>query len=166
MRPITCCDDAIDLAGQIKEPKLARLYAYWRQRRGTRRFPRRRDIDPLDFPYLLGNVMLVDVLDDPRRFAVRLHGTEMALRARYDLTGKLIDELPDTAYRAYVIERCTSVVDLGAACHVRNIRMIEGYKRGYEALWLPLSDDDTAVTMLLCALVYDPPTGPSPAQAA
>jgi len=35
---------------------------------GERRFPARADIDPLDFGYVLGHVMLLDVLRDPLRF--------------------------------------------------------------------------------------------------
>jgi hypothetical protein len=157
MNQVLCADDSDNISGRLKEPKLARLYAYWQQRKGDRRFPRRRDIDPLDFPYVLGSIMLIDVLRDPDRFSVRLHGTEMARRARYDLTGKLLDELPNAEYRDYVKDRCIRVVAEGEPCHVRNTRVIEGYTRGYEALWLPFSDDDSTVTMLLCALIYDPP---------
>jgi len=57
-----------------------------------RRFPSRRDIDPVEIRYVLGWVMLIDALRDPVRFRVRLHGTGMATEAHYDLTGKFIDE--------------------------------------------------------------------------
>jgi hypothetical protein len=33
--------------------------------------------------------------------------------------------------------------------------VLDGRRRTYEALWLPLADDGSAVTMLLCALVYE-----------
>jgi len=42
---------------------------------------------------------------------------------------------------------------------VRHNRILDGRIRRYEALWLPLSDDDCTVTMLLCALIYEGPLG-------
>src|SRR3954463_522446 len=99
-----------DVALEISDPRLQRFYAYWLRLRDARRFPARRDIDPMDFSYLLGNIMLVDVLRDPLRFRVRLHGTEMAERARFDLTGKWLDELPATDFRTYILDRCRGLV--------------------------------------------------------
>src|SRR3954470_11208577 len=91
-----------DLAGEIAEPRLQKLYAYWAKVRGTRALPARRDIDPLDFGYVLGHVTLIDVLRDPLRFRVRLHGSETANRANHEMTGKLLDELPGGDFRALV----------------------------------------------------------------
>ena len=65
------------------EPLLQRLYSYWLARKGERRFPERGDIDPLDFPYLLGNILLIDMVRNPLRFRFRVHGTEMTRRARF-----------------------------------------------------------------------------------
>ena len=141
------------LAG-FTEPRLRRLYDYWLQRKGARRFPARGDIDPLDFSYLLGNILLVDVLRNPLRFRMRVHGTEMARRAQYDLTGKLLDELPIADYRNYVLERCTRLAASGEPVLVHGERVLDGRNHRYEALWLPLSETGAEVTMLLCALVY------------
>jgi hypothetical protein len=139
---------------EFTEPSLRRLYEYWLARRRGRRYPRRGDIDPLDFTYVLGNVMLVDVLRNPLRFRMRVHGSEMARRARYDLTGKLLDELPIADYRNYVIERCTRLAETGEPALIHGERVLDGRSHRYEALWLPLSEDGIGVTMLLCGLVY------------
>jgi len=147
--------DPYDLAAQINEPRLARLYAYWLARKGARRFPSRRDIDPLEFGYVLGHIMMVDLLRDPPGLRVRLHGTEMVRRAGYDLTGKLVQDLPINEYRAYVIERCNSVAATGVPVLVHHDRVLDGRPRRYEALWLPFSEDGQTVSMLLCALLYD-----------
>jgi hypothetical protein len=116
--------------------------------------PARRDLDPLDFPYALGYVMLVDVLREPLRFRVRLHGTEITRRVLYDLTGKLLDDIPDPEYRRYAIERCRALVDAAQPVRVEQDRELDGRVHRYEALWLPLSDDQVRVTMLMCGLVY------------
>ena len=144
-----------DLASEIRDPRLARLYAYWLERKGARRYPGRRDLDPVDLRYVLGHLMLLDVLRDPLRFRFRLHGARITSRVRYDLTGKLLDELPDPAYRDYAIDRCKAVVASGAPLVVRHSRMLDGQPWAYEALWLPLSEDGSEITMLLCAMIYE-----------
>jgi hypothetical protein len=146
---------ASDLEKRIREARLRRLHAYWLERRGNRRMPARRDIDPLDFPYLLGSIMLIDVVGEPPCFRVRLHGTELVRLAAHELTGKLLDEVPGSAYRAYVLERCRSLVETGEPTLVHHDRVLDGRRRRYEALWLPFADDGDAVTMLLCALIYE-----------
>ncbi len=142
-------------SARIDDSRLRRLYEYWLAKRGTRRFPARTDIDPLDFPYILGNVMLLDVVRDPLRFRVRVHGTEMVMRAGYELTGKFLDDLPITDYRLYVRERCEGLVRDGEPLLIRHNRALDGNTRRYEAIWLPFADDGERVSMLLCALIYD-----------
>lgn len=141
-------------AQQISDSRLQRLYQYWIARKGDRRFPARRDIDPIDFAYALGSIMLVDALRDPLRFRVRLHGSDLVRRDGYDLTGKLLDDLPRTDFNLLVIERCRTLVAAGEPILVHLDRILDGRHRRYEALWLPLSDDGLIVTMLLCALIY------------
>ena len=144
----------VDLHEQICHPSLGRLYQYWNERKGIRRWPSRRDMDPLDFPYILGKVMLLDVLHDPLRFRVRLHGSDMTARSGYDLTGKSLEALPIADYRSYLIERCRGIVQSGRPLVVRHSRIIGSELQRYEALWLPLSDNDADTTILMCALVY------------
>ena len=142
-------------SGHIEDSRLRRLYEYWLAKKGTRRLPGRADIDPLDFPYILGNVMLLDVVHEPLRFRVRVHGTEMVMRAGYELTGKFLDDLPITDYRRYVRERCEGLVRDGEPLLIRHNRALDGRTRRYEAIWLPFADDGERVSMLLCALIYD-----------
>jgi hypothetical protein len=143
------------LSTQIRHPNLRRFHQYCVERKGEARFLARREIDPLDFPYLLGNLLLIDVLQDPLRFRFRLHGANLAQRAGYDLTGKLLDELPIIEYRDYVKARCIGLLESREGVVVHQDRILAGRSERYEALWLPLSDNDKDVTMLLCALIYD-----------
>jgi hypothetical protein len=60
------------------KPEIVALFDYWRSKapaEGT--LPGRRHIDPLDVPRLLPHIWLVDVVDEPRRFRVRLLGTAL-----------------------------------------------------------------------------------------
>ena len=49
----------------ILHPKLVQLYDYWDTIRDVRAMPGRRDMDPLDIPKLLANMVLYDVEHDP-----------------------------------------------------------------------------------------------------
>jgi hypothetical protein len=149
-----CVASEPGLTDQIIEPRLRRLYEYWLVQKGHRRFPARRDLDPLDFPYALGSIMLLDVLRDPLRFRVRLHGTELVRRDTHDLTGKFLDEPPITVFHQLAVQRCKSMVATGNPAVFHLDRVLDNRVRRYEALWLPLSDDGANVTMLVCALIY------------
>ena len=145
---------APNVAAESRDPRLRRFYDYWLVKRGNRRFPARRDFDPLDFPYVLGNLMLVDVLCDPQRFRVRLHGCNLVTRMNYDMTGKLLDELPRPEYRGYVLDRCRGLVASGEPLVLMHDLILDGWISRYEALWLPLSDDGVNVDLLICAIIY------------
>src|SRR5579863_9702970 len=74
-------------------PVLKETLAYWEAKRGSRRMPRRRDLDPLhDIPRLLPNVQLADVIDGGRRFRMRVVGSRIVEALGRDGTGKFLDE--------------------------------------------------------------------------
>src|SRR5258708_32501120 len=87
------------LTDNIETPDLRRLYAYWEGLRRGREFPARRDIDPFDFRYALGHVMLLDVLYHPLRFRFRLPGTALALPAGSAMPGQMPAEPPNPVNR-------------------------------------------------------------------
>lgn len=145
---------APNVAANIRDPRLRRFYDYWIGKRGERRMPARRDIDPLEFPYVLGNLMLVDVLSDPQRFRVRLHGVNVVTRMHYDMTGKLLDEVPRPEWRTYVLDRCRGLAASGEPLLLMNDLTLDGWNSRYEALWLPFSDDGVHVNLLACGMIY------------
>jgi hypothetical protein len=142
------------LLDQIETPCLKELYGYWLARRGSRDFPARRDLDPLDFRSALGHVVLLDVFYEPLRFRFRLHGTELVEHAGYDLTGKMVDDLPDTANRAVLLERCHGLIDAREPLVVVRERQLGKRVFGYEAVWMPLSNDGRTISMLMGGIVY------------
>lgn len=142
------------LLDTIETPCLRQLYVYWDSRREGREFPARRDLDPLEFRFALGHVVLIDVLRDPQRFRFRLHGSELSLRAGYDMTGKLVDDLPNPANRAILLKRCRSLVETRRPTRVLDRRSLGKRLYGYEAVWLPLAGDGYAIDMLMGGIVY------------
>jgi hypothetical protein len=140
----------------IKHPKLQQLYDYWSAKRGERKMPSRADLDPLDMTFVMGNVILVDVIaGTPLGFRIRLHGTNLVERAHYELTGKMLDELPQVEFRDLTRQSFTKVANSGEPLHVLNDRVLDDQPRRYETIILPLSADDARVEMLLCGMIYE-----------
>jgi hypothetical protein len=152
----------VPVIDEIINPRLRRLYQYWCDRRGDRRFPARSDIDPLDLAFLLGNLILIDVIDgDPPGFFIRLHGTNLAQRAGYELTGKMLNELPINEFRQLAMQTFTWVAKTGEPFRGRRDRVLDERPRHYETLILPLSRNGERVDMLLAGLIYADEREPS-----
>jgi hypothetical protein len=140
----------------IVNAKLKRLYEYWAAKRGDRRFPARADIDPVDMAFALGSVILAEVLPEtPPRFRIRLHGTTLTQRVGYDLTGKMLDEMPVPEFRDLSTRSFTKVVSTGEPLHVLADRLVDARMQRYEAILMPLSSDGERIDMLLVGLSYD-----------
>jgi hypothetical protein len=139
----------------IHSQQLQRLDAYWRSKAGDGGLPARADIDPLELGFIIGNLILVEVASrEPLRFRIRLHGTNLARRAGYELTGKMLDELPITEFRTLASQSFTAVVTSGKPFHSSRDRILDGKRRRYETLMLPLFDDEGRVNLLLVGLIY------------
>lgn len=141
---------------EISHPKLKRLYEYWCEKRGDRRMPSRADLDPLDMTFIIGNIILVDVIDgSPLRFRIRLHGTNLVQRVGYELTGKMLDELPQNEFRKLAQESFTSVATSAEPIAGKRDRVIDDRFARYETVIMPLSSDGKRVERLLVGLIYD-----------
>ncbi|MFN4277381.1 MAG: PAS domain-containing protein [Ferrovibrio sp.] len=90
----------------IPDDRLQMLARYWFSRARSGEVPLRADIDPLDFPALLPNVMLLDRVTgrntDDDRYRFRLAGTHVALYTGRELTGCYLDEVLPAGYLDYV----------------------------------------------------------------
>lgn len=139
---------------ELSAPPLLRLLDYWETKRGPRRFPSRRDIDPLDFVYVLGNVGLLDVIRDPLRFRIRLFGENLVRRVGVEVTGKLLDEVPLPQLRGHFALRCGQIVERGTPYRTKGDYFLDERPSQHELLVLPLSEDGAAVSMLLFAFWF------------
>lgn len=140
----------------ISNPRLQRLYDYWAAKRGDRKMPARADLDPIDMAFAIGNIILADVLaETPPRFFIRLHGTTLSERVGYDLTGKMLDEMPVPEFRDLSQRSFTKVATTGEPVHALTERLVDERMQRYEAIIMPLSDDGEHVDRLLVGLIYD-----------
>ena len=147
---------APEVDGTIAHADLTRLHDYWLSKRAGRRFPARADIDPQELRFLLGSILLIDVLWEPLRFRYRLTGTTIVLTSGYSLHGRGPEEVEDEEYRARIFRAFERVATAGVPYARTTTRMLDGRPRTYDALVLPLSGDQRRVDMLLGAQIYRP----------
>jgi len=76
---------------EIKSARVRRVTDYWRGKAtDPGQIPLRRAIDPTELTGVLQCLILVEIVGD--RFRYRLVGTEVALNAGSDFTGRFLDE--------------------------------------------------------------------------
>lgn len=115
--------------------------------------PSRSDIDPLELRDCLRNLCLVDVIHEtPPRFRFRLDGSTLALITGFDLTGKLVDQIPDPSYRDFVKALYERVVGTKAPVFVTTKEDWKGYDLQMSSVALPLSTDGVSVDVILDAV--------------
>src|SRR5262245_55967776 len=93
-----------------RHPDLLRLLEYWRAKRDGRSFPRRADVDPLDFRFMLDRIALTEVHEDPRRYRLRVVGSWWAQLSGVELTGTWIDDWPKANLRKLTVDTYEEVI--------------------------------------------------------
>ena len=138
------------MESQFGDRRLARLYRYWWEKRGSRPAPNRADLNPTEIPELLPIVHLIDVSWNPVSFRHRLVGTELVERLERDVTGKVVDGSLYGEATEEIIGALTRI-----ATEVRPFRRqarLAWHKRDWlmiESIEMPLIDDAGQVAMIL-----------------
>ena len=131
-------------------PEVRAVVAYWRAKAGTRRMPSRSDIDPAELKPHLPRISLIDVVPDERRFVYRLVGTEEAALRGYDPTGKSVGEGFFGPNRDLALKHYSYPVEHRAPfCYRGDFEVSDGSIENEDVVFLPLSDDDHTVNMIL-----------------
>lgn len=116
--------------------------------------PARRDFDPSEVPTLLPHVQLVDLVDG--RYRYRLVGTELVRAFGRDYTGQFPDDMFPGPRGRMICEVFGRVWGARQPMFLRS-KYITTRNLDLLAnrLYLPLSDDDREVNMLLGAVTFD-----------
>jgi hypothetical protein len=139
------------------DPRLEQAYEYWRRKAAGRKLPRRRDIDPVEIPKLLPDVMLVDVEPDGR-YRYRLIGTENSQAHGMKATGRHLDEvLPGPEYRNHVLALYDESVQKKQALYSECLFLSPqrlAPERHTKVLFMPLSEDGETVNMVFVLQIF------------
>jgi hypothetical protein len=144
-----------DLA-HVEDDRFKRLAAYWLKARAGAVMPPVDAIDPSRFSFVLPQVWLCAVEEDPREFRYRVAGDHIL--AAYDgpVIGRTLTEITEPAVIGRVREYFNRVVDLPAIVHVVGRVYAEEPRpaRG-ERIMLPFADPETGrVLRILGATVH------------
>ncbi len=137
---------------------LSSMRDYWQAKRATRRMPSRADILPAELKAELPHILLADIIEGGADFRYRLVGTRLRQFFHAEPSGKRMSEaiapfgeqtLEATldAYRM-VVERRTPLRLTGSGSWYGQD------PKTFDALLMPLSDDGTAVNMILGTFVF------------
>lgn len=146
----------------LEDPLHRQIYAYWQQKRGSRRMPSRADIDPTEIPRLLPNLLISEFIPkgDAGRWRYRLAGTAVATAFGRNPTGRYIDELTKGDYRAFIehIHQMVREEQRALFCAseymgARDLRM------SAKRLLLPLTTDGQHVDQIITLMVFRLGTG-------
>ncbi|HWK44867.1 MAG TPA: PAS domain-containing protein [Stellaceae bacterium] len=138
--------------GDIQDPRLQALLRYWECRRGTADAPPIAAIDPVEFRFILGWLMIMEPLEGGRDFRYRLYGTCIADAFGRDLTGRNIgDSFPEVANLAITVYR--RVMERRCAVLTRHTPPESIPIERWERLALPFLDSKGDVTRLLVGAI-------------
>lgn len=142
---------------RLRAETLKTLYSYWRELRRGRPAPARADIDPSEIIGVLPHISLFDVERSPRRYRIRLLGTQIVNWYGCDVTGSYLDEIDFGVSDRFNFEILNRAVDEIAPAHMSGeYTKYDGRCIRYERLYLPLSENGECVNMLLGAAVRLP----------
>lgn len=144
--------DSLDV---VAEPVLRRLADYWLSRRGGHAMPRRADIDPVDMPWALSQLFLVDCVSDAGRgadggrwrYRYRLAGEDVekvfrASSGKQSLRGVWLDDILEPQHLTPVMARWRPLPEDGCIVYMQGMvyRLADCLARGGRIM-LPLADE-------------------------
>jgi len=140
---------------QIVDSQIRQFVEYYRDKRGGGTYPSRTALDPLDFRYVLGDVVIIEAHRSaptepwPWHFRYRLIGANVVERDGYDLTKKTLEDLPEPQYRERVRATWLEVCESGEPAHHIRELVLDHRMRRYEVVVLPLASNGEDIDMLI-----------------
>ena len=146
----------LDGAETLTSEATARVFAYWNEKRGENPRPRWRDFDLMDLHEFAAMIVVKDVLTDTRDFRFRFFGSGMVEIAGFDGTHKLGSEFYNSDTFTHVVEAFWMAIDEGRPIRVAGNASVNNKDYlHYEALHLPLNDDDGNIGHLLSTYAFE-----------
>jgi hypothetical protein len=150
----------VESADRLQHPLIRRLHDDWCAAVPADGLPGHDFIDPLRLSYLLGLLVVMDVVpqtDGSPRFRYRLVGTEVVARRQRDVTGEFMDRHFDPGVASTGPLVCGLAVASRRPVYLTAMRHM--YEKNYplEYLVLPLvGADGRAIDRLVAAQIYPP----------
>jgi len=134
----------------LEDPRISRVYEYWRERCRDGVLPSRADIEPLDLVDVLPHLILVDVAHEPFEMRYRLVGTWICEHGGRDPTGENLEAAHFSSNWEKTRDEYRRAIDNGAPVFA-SARPIDAGKEfvPINRVFLPLAGPDGRVNMVL-----------------
>lgn len=143
----------------LNDPMVLEILNYWYAKRGARKMPSPKDMDPVDFARHMPHLMMIQVDHDPFRLTYRLIGEEVTYSHGINLRGRpVFDANEHTPHLGTVLhELYKAVAMLRRPLGVGGSMEFGG--RGhmaFEAAYMPLSADGERTDRIFTVTSYKP----------
>ena len=147
---------SLDHFDHVRQPLLRRLLRYWFDKRDGRRLPALSDIDPIEIPWALSRLWIMDYLPTERRFRYRLAGEEINAAYQGNLRGRFLDEIIPADASDLILRKYIAVVEKGQVMHDAGRVYLGGTRFATgERLVLPLVNGHEQIASIVGATVYE-----------
>ncbi len=146
---------AVRSSNDVTHPILKHLYDYWKSRCSGRRCPARADLDPVDIPRLLPHILLVDTQPGADAFRVRLAGTEVVRWCGCEITGRELQDLPNSEIMEIFEEYRQTALNQEPRLSQGPLKNAFGTHKNVQRLLLPLSTDGATADMIIGGVIFD-----------
>lgn len=153
--------EIIDEPSLRADPRFGRLLRYVAEKRGTRRWASRTDIDASEIPTLLANIWIIEVEPRPDgslqpRLRVRLAGTQIERIYGRSLAGAYLESLDWGFHSTRIFNSLGRMADFGDSHFLDASAQIQPrLSRRVRRLGIPLSADQQRVSHLLLLAFYE-----------
>lgn len=131
------------------------LLRYWQSKARGGKVPRRSDIDPLEMPRLLPNILLWDAKEEGE-YVCRLAGSEVDLSMGVAMKGCRLSDLQCPLIDE-AVEEFDAVFDAGMTSFAeRTMAWLGKPFLYYRHLLVPLADDSDRIRILMSLLTFHP----------
>lgn len=140
----------------IGHERLAALRNFWLEMRGERAFPIWRPCHPEAFQPWFGHLVVLRVEHAPKRYFVKLYGTQVVAYTGRDMTGKYMDAILPSAALARTLTPLDDAVATGMPVYDRFVSALpKATGRRLHRLILPFGPDAAHVDILLEGVYVD-----------
>jgi len=148
--------------GHLRDERIRGFAAYWLRLRAGSGVPCRRALDPLEFPWALPFVWMCDYLPGQDDFRYRLTGEAINQAHSSSLSRRLLSDVIRTDRYSETLQRYLRVIREPAIAHTIGPVYVDGRVSRQvlgERIAFPLSQDGSAIDMMLGMTVFDLDTG-------
>lgn len=140
---------------EIRSPALIDLVRYWRQLTPAPVIPHRQQFNPVEIPHCLRHIVLIDVVEGPPRYFIRLAGSHVNPVYQRSITGQYFDELLSDEDRPGIVAQYDHSVLHRIPTYMCDEVGVPGGKRlAYERVILPMTTDGCAADKLLVGINF------------